>query len=73
MGFVVVDSERHPAGAPPSPAEVAPGLPLLRDEHGELARRLDAHYATESYVLDATGRIRYRVTGPGPGDQGTLM
>lgn len=59
VGFVVVDSERHARGTPALPPEIAPGLPLLRDESGELARRLGALYATESYVLDPTGRIRY--------------
>ena len=56
----MVDSERHPQGTPALPTEIAPGLPLLRDESGELARRLGALYATESYVLDPTGRVRYQ-------------
>ena len=60
VGFVVVDSERHAKGDPPVPREVAPGLPIFRDEGGTLARRLDARYATESYIEDATGHIRYR-------------
>jgi hypothetical protein len=60
VGFVVVDSERHAKSDPPVPREVAPGLPIFRDEGGALARRLGASYATESYIEDATGRIRYR-------------
>jgi hypothetical protein len=60
VGFVVVDSERHANGDPPVPGEIAPGLPIFRDEGGALARRLDAKYATESYIEDATGHIRYR-------------
>ena len=60
VGFIVVDSERHPPGAPPLPAEIAPGLPLLRDEGGVLATRLGARYATESYILDPAARVRYQ-------------
>ena len=60
VGFVVVDSERHVPGEASPPAEIAPGLPLLRDESGDLARRLGARYATESYVLDPAGRVRYQ-------------
>jgi hypothetical protein len=60
VGFLVVDSERHAKDDPPVPRQVAPGLPIFRDEGGTLARRLGASYATESYVLDATGHIRYR-------------
>ncbi len=45
---------------PPVPREVAPGLPIFRDEGGTLARRLGASYATESYIVDATGHVRYR-------------
>ena len=60
VGFVVVDSERHAKSDPPVPREVAPGLPIVRDEGGTLARRLGASYATESYIQDATGQIRYR-------------
>ncbi|HVZ89255.1 MAG TPA: redoxin domain-containing protein [Polyangia bacterium] len=60
VDFLVVDSERHGSREPTPPAEVAPGLPLLRDESGDLARRLGARYATESYVLDPTGKVRYQ-------------
>lgn len=60
IGFVVVDSERHANGDPPVPPEVGPGLPVLRDEGGTLARRLGATYATESYVLDPAAQVRYR-------------
>jgi hypothetical protein len=60
VGFAIVDSERHAAGEPPIPERVATNLPLLRDDGGDLARRLRARYATESFVLDAAGRVRYR-------------
>jgi hypothetical protein len=58
--FVIVDSERHALGesAPAVLAEAA--LPIWRDEGARLARRLDAHYATETFVFDATGALRYR-------------
>lgn|GEM_PF-1218705 len=60
VGFVVVDSERHATSDPPIPPEVVPGLPIFRDEGGMLARRLGASYATESYIVDAAGHVRYR-------------
>ncbi len=60
VGFLVVDSERHGADETSPPGEIAPGLPLLRDESGDLARRLGARYATESFVLDPAGRVRYQ-------------
>ena len=60
VGFLVVDSERHAGTDPAVPLRVAPGLPILRDEGAVLARRLGANYATESYILDAAGHIRYR-------------
>jgi hypothetical protein len=60
VGFAIVDSERHAPGEPPIPEAVGPNLPVLRDEGGDLARRLGARYATESFVVDATGRVRYR-------------
>ena len=60
VGFVVVDSERRAPGERPPPPEIAPGLPILRDENAELARRLGAAYATESYILDSSGRVRYQ-------------
>ena len=60
MGFVVVDSERRAPGERPPPPEIAPGLPILRDENAELAKRLGAAYATESYILDSSGRVRYQ-------------
>jgi hypothetical protein len=60
VGFVLVDSERHGAAAPSRTPLVAPALPLYRDEEGRLARRLGALYATESFVLDPGGVIRYR-------------
>jgi hypothetical protein len=58
--FVIVDAERH------APGEVAPavfaeaGLPILQDAGAHLARRLDAHYATETFIFDAAGALRYR-------------
>ncbi len=60
VGFVVVDSERHTAREPSTPALVAPALPLFRDEDGRFARQLGALYATESFVVDAHGGVRYR-------------
>jgi hypothetical protein len=58
--FVVVDSERHAPGEA-TPAAVADSdLPILRDDGARLARRLDARYATETFVFDATGALRYR-------------
>lgn len=57
--FVVVDSERHAPGEPLVEAAEA-GLPIWRDDGARLARRLDARYATETFVFDATGALRYR-------------
>jgi hypothetical protein len=61
VAFVVVDSERH---APPEPGAptIAIGSRLLgaRDAHGTLARRLDARFATETFVFDSAQRLRYR-------------
>ena len=58
--FLFVDSERHAAAA--RVPDVVPGLgaPLYRDVGGRLAKRLDAAYATETFVFDATGALRYR-------------
>jgi len=60
VALVVVDSERHTAGE--ARPEKVPGteLPVLRDEGGRLARRLGAQYATESFVFDGNGQLRYR-------------
>ena len=60
VALVVVDSERHAAGE--ARPEMVPGtqLPVLRDEGGRLARRLGAQYATESFVFDGNGQLRYR-------------
>lgn len=64
--FVVVDSERHAAGdavpdtVPGTARPALPALPILRDEGGRLARRLGAQYATESFVFDRSGQLRYR-------------
>jgi hypothetical protein len=60
VGFVAVDSERHAAREPSPPSLVAPAIPLFRDEDGRLARHLGALYASESYVIDAHGGVRYR-------------
>ena len=60
VGFLVVDSERRGHGERPPPPEIAPRLPILRDENAELAKRLGAAYATESYILDSNGRVRYQ-------------
>lgn len=59
VGFVVVDSERH---APPEPGApvLGGGLRGLRDPSGALARRLDAKFATETFVFDSSQRLRYR-------------
>lgn len=56
--FLLVDSERHTDGdAVPANLD---GLPVLRDEGARLARALGARYATESFVFDAAGALRYR-------------
>ncbi len=60
VGFLVVDSERHAKSDPRVPPQVTPELPIFRDENGALARRLGANYATESYIVDAAGHVRYR-------------
>jgi hypothetical protein len=60
VAFLVVDSERHAKSDPAVPPEVAPGLPIFRDEGGALARRLGANYATESYIVDPAGHVHYR-------------
>jgi hypothetical protein len=58
--FLVVDSERHAPGA--SIPELVPetDLRILRDDGGRLARLLDAQFATETFVFDAKGALRYR-------------
>ena len=60
VGFVVVDSERRTADDAAPPLRVAPALPLFRDEDGLLARHLGALYATETFVVDDRGNVRYR-------------
>jgi hypothetical protein len=57
---LVVDSERHRPGDAALPVVAETSLPILRDDDGRLARRLDAHFATETFVFDATGTLRYR-------------
>ena len=58
--LLVVDSERHRSGEAPSPVVPGTSLPILRDEGGLLARRLGARFATESFVFDTAGALRYR-------------
>jgi hypothetical protein len=58
--FVFVDSERRAPGDAAPDAVPGLGAPLLRDEAGVLARRLGAEFATETFVLDAHGALRYR-------------
>jgi hypothetical protein len=60
VAFVIVDSERRRQGASSSAAVPETDLPILRDDQGKLARRLGAEYATETFVFDATGALRYR-------------
>jgi hypothetical protein len=60
VDFVVVDSERHAASDARPSAVPGTDLAILRDPSGRLARRLGAQYATESFVFDASGRLRYR-------------
>ena len=60
VGFVIVDSERRPRGAPSPGAVSDTDVPILRDDQGKLARRLGAQYATETFVFDASGSLRYR-------------
>ena len=61
VAFVAVDSERRAgAGNKPAPATAVTGIPLLRDEGGRLAAALDARFATESFVFDRGGTLRYR-------------
>ncbi|MES1171608.1 MAG: redoxin domain-containing protein [Bacteroidota bacterium] len=57
--FLLVDSERHDDGEKP-PADLGPLLPILVDPGAALARRLDARFATESFVLNREGQVRYR-------------
>jgi hypothetical protein len=58
--FLFVDSERHARGETVSKFVAETRLPILRDDNGRLARRLDAQFATETFVFDATGTVRYR-------------
>jgi hypothetical protein len=57
---VVVDSERRASGEVSPAALAEAGLPIWRDDGARLARRLEARYATETFVFDATGALRYR-------------
>jgi peroxiredoxin len=61
VDFLAVDSE---VGATPSrdAAEAAVRgypFPILIDQGGALAKRLGAQYATESFVIDREGTVRY--------------
>ena len=60
VAFVIVDSERRRQGAPSPGSVPETDLPLFRDDQGKLARRLGAQYATETFVFDAKGSLRYR-------------
>jgi hypothetical protein len=57
--FVVVDSERHVPGEAAPAVLAEAGLPLWKDEDARLAHRLGAHYATETFVFDTPGGLRY--------------
>jgi hypothetical protein len=60
--FIIVDSERRASGqAAAAPAFVPDtALPLFRDEEARLARRLGARFATETFVFDVAGTLRYQ-------------
>lgn len=60
VALLAVDSERHAGGAPALPLALAEGLPLMRDPDARLALRLGARFATESFVFDAAGALRFR-------------
>jgi hypothetical protein len=56
--IIVVDSERHAPPEPGAPA-IGGGIAGMRDPGGRLARRLDATFATETFVFDSSRRLRY--------------
>jgi hypothetical protein len=56
--LLIVDSERRLATD--VVATKVGDLPLWRDESGALAQRLGADRATETFVFDRAGRLRYR-------------
>jgi hypothetical protein len=58
--FLVVDSEQHAPGEQIPATLPEAGLPILRDEGARLARELGAQYATQTFVFDAAGTLRYR-------------
>jgi hypothetical protein len=58
--FLIVDSERHSSGVATPDIVAEEHLPILRDDAGLLARRLGAQFATETFVFDAKGSLRYR-------------
>ena len=58
--FLLVDSEPRTSGQDVAEALTGAGLPVFRDESAALARRLDARFAAEAFVLDTFERLRYR-------------
>lgn len=58
--FLIVDSERHSPRTPGPRFVTQTDLPIFRDADGRLARRLHAQFATETFVFDGTGTLRYR-------------
>jgi len=60
VAVIVVDSERRAAGPGGMADAVTGGLAVLRDVGGQLARRLGARFATESFVFDSKRQLRYR-------------
>jgi hypothetical protein len=58
--FLVVDAEEHAAGEALPATLPESGLPILRDADARLAHALGARYATETFVFDGAGVLRYR-------------
>jgi len=58
--LLVVDSERHRSGEVVPSVVSGTSLPIWRDDGGRLARLLGAKFATETFVFDASGALRYR-------------
>jgi len=60
--FAVVDSESRGSveGDAAEAARRGYPFPILRDRQGHLAAALGARFASESVLLDAAGRLRYR-------------
>jgi hypothetical protein len=57
--FLLVDSERPQPGEPVPTSVEETGL-IYRDDQGRLAHRLNARFATETFVFDSRGALRYR-------------